>query len=130
MAFLQGRVLLEGERVDLAQQGKLTLRFLRPLGLRRAVVRRAIPRFGIVASRIRRYALRGSVRADQLVGPDAVVSQCAFLQRLDPQPLLSARHLVAVRVVPQAVRLLAKGPQRVALCLECASESGALLCGT
>ena len=101
--------LLQRQRVDPAEQGQRPLGGAQPLLLLGPDERRRVrlgPRRDLVRRRRRRRAPAGrAVLRDQRLGLDAELLQRLLLQRLDPQPLLGAGHLVAVHAVGEPLQL-------------------------
>ncbi len=109
--LLQGRELLERQRVDLAEGGEVALGLGRAALLDGAVVGHRIglglPRRLGGGDLLRRGRHRGGrpVLGEQRGQVDAVLLGRADLQRLDPVPLLGAGDLVAVHLVGQPVQV-------------------------
>ena len=96
--LLQGRELLEGQRVDPAELGQRALGGAQPLGLLLAVEGRPARACSSpsATSPVNGHQLVGAVVGDQAVGVEAELVERPLLQLLDAHPLLGPRHLVAV----------------------------------
>ena len=129
MPLLEGRELLERQRVDPAELGQRALGGAQPLGLLLAVERR--PARGSPPPRPPRPLngdqLVGAVVGDQGLGVEAELLERALLELLDAHPLLGAGHLVAVHGVDQLVELAAEVAQPLAGLAQLLLATGAAL---
>ena len=116
VALLQGRELLQRERVHLAEHRHRPLGGAQALGLRLTVIRDRLGFGRLVIDLVgflqdRRHELVGPVLGDEGVDLEPELLQRPCLQRLDPQPQLGAGHLVLVHGVGEPVELGAEVAQ-------------------
>ena len=115
-----GVELLEGQRVDPAQDGQVALGLAQARGLLVAVVGNGLGLLVILGQRRAvgagddRHELIGAVLRDQLLWLEAEFAERPVLQLLDPHAVLDAHHLVTVGAAHDLVEALGGGLRRVA----------------